>query len=169
MLATDKFYFIMDCNGNYYRTDSKNQLVIVKDETEADVFSFADANKRIGTGVKSHFYFMVPVPMKEIGGEFMQETEETNIDEVQGISGDIAEVIISTVNEVIKENVKETKVSMVKELVEGEVAEFVEKTISEYDLSASDWKEYLLHFTYIVAIQNYLREELYKCLTREES
>lgn len=153
MIAADRFYFIMDANGNYYRADSKNQLVIVKDETEADIFSFADANKRIGVGVKSHFYFMTPVPVEDEEEEVMQETN---------VTGNIADAIISAVKEVTEESPSDSKISVVKELAEGEVSEFVEKTISEYDLSAIDWKEYLLHFTYIIAGLKDYRESLVK-------
>ena len=38
ILATDKFYYIMDCKNNYYRIDSQDQLVAADDETEATFF-----------------------------------------------------------------------------------------------------------------------------------
>ncbi len=138
MVGADGFYYIMDYSGNHYRVDSQNQLVVVKDETEATIFSLADANKRIGAGAKSRFYFTAPVPM--------EETDATT----------------PAIKEVTEEKVKEPKISVAKELAEGEVSDFVEKTISEYDLSSIDWKEYLLHFAYIVAGLKDYRESLVK-------
>ena len=52
-LATDRFYYIMDYSCNYYRVDSMNQLVAVGNENDATVFSFREADKRIGSGGKS--------------------------------------------------------------------------------------------------------------------
>lgn len=60
-LATDKFYYIMDYSGNFYKVNSNDQLVVAANETEATVFSFVEANKRIGAGPKSKFYFMTPI------------------------------------------------------------------------------------------------------------
>ena len=55
----------MDYSGNYYREDSMKQLVVAGNETEATVFSFADADRRIGAGKKSKFYFMTPASEEE--------------------------------------------------------------------------------------------------------
>ena len=40
--------FIMDGNGNYYRTNKDNQLVVAANREEASVFTLFDANQRIG-------------------------------------------------------------------------------------------------------------------------
>ena len=42
-LATDIFYYIMDYSSNYYRVDSKDQLVAAGNENEASVFSYGEA------------------------------------------------------------------------------------------------------------------------------
>ena len=53
--------FIMDGNGNYYRTNDNNQLVVAAGREEATEFTLFDANQRIGGGKKAAFYFTIPV------------------------------------------------------------------------------------------------------------
>ncbi len=138
-LATDKFYYIMDYSGHYYRTDARNQLVVASDEAEAAVFSFIDANKRISGGNRSKFYFMTPVSKDDkvdLGDEMS----------VDSLNSSISGVIISAA----------------RELTEAEIPEEIEKSTSEYDLSKMDWKEYLTHFTFIAAGLKEYREDLIK-------
>ena len=135
-LATDKFYYIMDYSSNYYRVDSNDQLVAA-DITDATVFSFVEANKRIGSGPKSKFYFITPVnDENEEDAELSPAEDEENY------------------------NLTDAIVSAVKELTEGEITEDVEKSISEYDLSKVDWQEYLTHFTFIASGLKEYRESL---------
>jgi len=54
-------YYITDISGNYYRVNSSDQLVPVEGKDYADVFTLTEANAKIGTGKKSHFYSVVPV------------------------------------------------------------------------------------------------------------
>ena len=122
ILATDKFYYIMDCKNNYYRIDSQDQLVAADDETEATFFSFMDAKKRIGDGAKSKFYFMTPA---NIDADVNKEDEAVEQKNSAYEPQSIADVIISTA----------------RELTEAELPEEVEKSMSEYDLSKIDWKE----------------------------
>lgn len=135
--AADKFYYIMDYSGNYYREDSTKQLVVAGNETEATVFSFADADRRIGAGKKSKFYFMTPASEEEDNQNIPAEVSE---------SGSVAGTIIPAA----------------RKLTEAEIPEEIEKSVSEYDLSKIDWKEYLTHFTFIVAGLKGYREELTK-------
>lgn len=58
-------YFIVDGSGNYYRVNSSDQLVAVESRTYAGVFSFAEANQKIGGGKKAQFYSVIPVEEKE--------------------------------------------------------------------------------------------------------
>ena len=143
ILATDKFYYIMDCKSNYYRIDSQDQLVAAADETEATVFSFMDAKKRIGDGAKSKFYFMTPA---NIDADVNKEDEAVEQKNSAYEPPSIADVIISTA----------------RELTEAELPEEVEKSMSEYDLSKIDWKEYLTHFTFIATGLKEYRAELIK-------
>lgn len=74
MLDIDKLYYIMDYSGNYYRTNDRNELVIVKNANEASVFSFVEANKRINIGHKNKFYLMTPV--EDVQEEYQSDEEE---------------------------------------------------------------------------------------------
>ena len=56
----DLLYYIMDYRGHYYRSDMTNELVVAADENDASMFTFAQANNKIGTGKKSSFYCIVP-------------------------------------------------------------------------------------------------------------
>lgn len=56
----EKFYFIQDASGNYYRTNDKNLLVVAKSVSTAEKFTYAEAKKRVGTGKKASFYSVVP-------------------------------------------------------------------------------------------------------------
>lgn len=137
-LATDMFYYIMDYSSNYYRVDSSDQLVAT-DMTEATVFSFVDANKRIGSGPKSRFYFMTPInDENKVEEELLQEETAENIE------------------------LTDTIVPAAKELTAGELIGEVEKSISEYDIQKVDWLEYLTHFSYIVSGLKEYRESLIK-------
>ena len=139
-LATDRFYYIMDYSCNYYRVDSMNQLVAVGNENDATVFSFREADKRIGSGGKSKFYYMSPVEMQN---EDTQDLDQVHEQE-------------ETYNQT------ETNVSAVRELTVAEIPEDIEKSISEYDLSKMDWQEYITHFAFIAAGIKEYRESLIK-------
>lgn len=131
-MGTDSLYYIMDYSGNYYRTNQADQLVTAAGVQEAQIFTFAQANRRIGAGKKAAFYCMIPM-------ENEPQQEEKH--------GQAAEQ-------------EEQSVSPVKELTYDEVEEQVEKTVFSYDLSEMDWAEYLTHFTYIVAGIGKYRDEI---------
>lgn len=59
-MKTDSLYYIMDYNGNYYRTNTSDQLITAS-EKDATIFTFTQANRRIGAGKKAAFYCMIPV------------------------------------------------------------------------------------------------------------
>lgn len=104
-LATNKFYYIMDYNGNYYRTDSSNQLVAAGDENEATVFSFVDANKRISGGMKSKFYFMTPV-------ENINDDETEEVDEIEEIST-ARELTVAEIQDEVEKSMSEYDISKI--------------------------------------------------------
>lgn len=60
-MAMENEYMIVDIKGNYYKIDSKDELVFAKSRDEATILSFAEANKRIGGGKKAFFYSAIPV------------------------------------------------------------------------------------------------------------
>lgn len=134
-MNTDTLYYIMDYKGNYYQVDKNDQLVAVGYDYEATLFTFAQANSRIGVGRKASFYCMISVEEKA-------EEKEVNTEEM-----------VEAANE---------PVSSIKELAYDEITEPVEKNVSSYDLAEMDWGEYLTHFTYIVEGLKKYRDELAK-------
>lgn len=143
-MGTDSLYYIMDYSGNYYRLDHSDQLVAGACEQDASIFTFAQANSRIGDGKKSAFYCMIPVE---------EEPEESLLNEELA---DYADAKVQEISEA------DEYVSPVKELAYDEVTEQVEKNTATYNLSEMDWEEYLTHFTYLVdGIKEY-RAELNK-------
>ena len=52
-MGADSLYYIRDYSGNYYRINNVNELVAVRNETDATVFNYDQARSHIGTGKKS--------------------------------------------------------------------------------------------------------------------
>ena len=65
MDISSEMHFIVDGSGNYYRVNDRNELVAVDNREDASVFSFVEANQRIGGGKKAHFYSVIPVKSQE--------------------------------------------------------------------------------------------------------
>lgn len=143
-MGTDSLYYIRDYSGNYYRINNVNELVAVRNETDATVFNYDQAKSHIGTGKKSAFYRAIPI-----------ETEDGND------GGDIAFNSVEVREEPDMENQYEN-ISAVKELTYEEILEQPEKSVSAYNLSEMDWTEYLTHFTYVVEGLKDYRDELNK-------
>ena len=52
-MGADSLYYIRDYSGNYYRINNVNELVAVRNETDATVFNYDQAKSHIGTGKKN--------------------------------------------------------------------------------------------------------------------
>ena len=52
-MGTDSLYYIRDYSGNYYRINNVNELVAVRNETDATVFNYDQARSHFGTGKKN--------------------------------------------------------------------------------------------------------------------
>lgn len=142
-MGVDSLYYIMDYSGNYYKINSKDQLVVASGEKEATIFTFAQANRRICIGKKAAFYCMVSIEEDEC---------EARVSELKNPEENVP----------LEQRRIEEHLSQVKELVYDEVNEQAEKNISSYDLSQMDWEGYLEHFTYLVSALNSYKDELTK-------
>jgi len=71
-------YYIIDLSGNYYKVNKKDGLTRVSNSSEADTFSILEANKRIGTGKKSHFYTTLEATSEESVLVDIQDEESYN-------------------------------------------------------------------------------------------
>lgn len=145
-MGADLLYYIMDYKGNYYRTNRTDQLEPVAEERDATIFTFAQANRRVGSGKKGAFFCMIPVE---------EEAESEDIFEIDSIAeednavSDAEKETVTDIQEQISAEADDT-LSPVKELTYDELTEEIAKNVSSYDLSEMDWTEYLTHFTYLV-------------------
>lgn len=80
--ALGQLYYIVDGSGNFYRLSAKDQLVQARNQEEAGIFTFSEANNRIGSGKKSYFYSALPV---EQGGTEEEPESESKKDEYHNI------------------------------------------------------------------------------------
>lgn len=90
---TDRRFYIVDMNHNYYKIDENGQLVVAKNSDEATTFSIKEANSRIGTGRRAKFYQIIEVPeivmapktTKTFSGGhlFMKENQNIMFDSLQ--------------------------------------------------------------------------------------
>ena len=150
-MVADLLYYIMDYRGHYYRSDMTNELVVAADENDASMFTFAQANNKIGTGKKSSFYCIVPTE----NNKKISESEE------------VCNKCISNkeIPVVLNNQIQRKCSSPVKEIVRNELKNSVEKSISSDDLSEIDWLKYLEHFINVSSeVKNY-RDKLTNNLT----
>lgn len=152
-MGTDSLYYIMDYSGHYYRVNKSNQLVVTE-RADASVFTFAQANNRIGAGKKAAFYCAVPIKedKDDTDAKEVKEVDDKEINDSSGASS----------TEEQEENNSNQITSPIKELAYDEITEPIEKNSASYDLSEMDWQEYLTHFTYIVEGLKDYKDELSK-------
>ncbi|MCI1768753.1 MAG: hypothetical protein LKM40_00965 [Mageeibacillus sp.] len=60
-----KMYNIVDMQGNFYKIGAKGNLEVARNSDEAAPFSFREANERIGTGKKAHFYSVIEANVQQ--------------------------------------------------------------------------------------------------------
>ena len=80
-VAINKWYYIMDRGFFYYRLNNNSQLVVAMSKDEADIFSYDEAQRRIGDGKKSQFYSIVPIE-DEQEMILMEETDDQQVNRV---------------------------------------------------------------------------------------
>lgn len=68
MVDLNRKFFIIDMDGNFYKVNKKDGLTRVSSSADADTFTILEANKRIGTGKKSHFYTTVEADVETATG-----------------------------------------------------------------------------------------------------
>ncbi len=129
-------YFIVDGSGNYYHINNSGNLAVSPSKASAEVFTFADANQRIGGGKRAHFYSVIPAEVDE--EPLLQDFEEV-------LKDNLNNVICISEQSCYQEQGK--KIDLV------------------YDLEQVDWKEYLMHFSYVAGETGRYLEDLQKKLS----
>ena len=61
-----KMYNIIDMQGNFYKIGAKGNLVAAKNSNEAESLSLREANNRIGTCKKAHFYTTIDADIQAV-------------------------------------------------------------------------------------------------------
>lgn len=139
-MGTDSLYYIRDYSGNYYRINNVNELVAVRNETDATVFNYDQAKSHIGTGKKSAFYRAIPIETEDgnDGGniafnsmEVREEPDEEEQDE------NISAVKELTYEEMIIEERKDTPFDGKK----NDISEQSEDVVSQVMAGRSDEKQ----------------------------
>lgn len=161
--------YIMDGNGNYYTLGGNGQLIVAKDRNEAAVFTFSEANQKIGDGKKAKFYYTIPV-------EEIEETEK----EMSAGSGEIATVTCADDNVSKVFNIVDKMQITAKEQTEENASSPTEQSQSEiaipvtpvkpqpnfrYSMEDTDWNEFVNYYIFLASnIKGYQEE-----LTKQES
>lgn len=140
--------YIMDGNGNYYTVNGSGQLVVAKDRDEAGVFTFFEANQRIGGGKKAKFYHTIPVDtLEDMEREMLEGASSVNVFHVvNNIQQE--EALSETTEEVLSKPMEEAPVEN-------------EKYISyEYDIEHVDWVEFTNYYIYLMSAVKEYQERL---------
>ena len=130
MIGTDSFYYIMDCSGNYYRTNKSNNLVVVSGREEAEIFTLQDANSRISVGKKSHYYIVSPVQENEIANN---QEKEQNQEQVQNQEQTQTQNQVQTQEQPQTQEQSQT-LSQIQTIANQEKDEPTEKNMDSYEL-----------------------------------
>ena len=192
-----KMFFIMDSSGNYYRLDSDDQLVVADGKEDAVFFTYEEADMRIGSGKRSHFYQIVQaaestgisddgkesdssggiadreaerekvVLPPEADPEKAADTEEDYMTDME----DAGEEMESSSGTDCRETADEAGNEPEHDagMSHGKVAPLKRWSSEELaDLSGIDWLMYLQNFSYIVANIREYREQVNAELSKAE-
>ena len=142
--------YIMDGNGNYYTVNGNEQLVVARDKDEAGVFTFFEANQRIGGGKRAKFYVTIPVDdLEETEKEMLEADEEAN----QASEDPTFSRVFSILDRM--------KVPEITEEEKVEIAAPV-KPSYEYSMENTDWSEFVNYFIFLSSGAKGYQEELSK-------
>lgn len=148
MNVMSSMHFIVDGSGNYYRINGNNQLVVADGRQNAGIFSYTEANQRIGGGKKAHFYLAIPV-------------EEGNVNYVkeESVAGYVDESKMNKIPELAKVDWTGYLNGFCK-MVSGlpKYQEELKQALSEIDLQICD----IMHYIELYDMQS---EDCYRLVT----
>ena len=139
-MGTDSLYYIRDYSGNYYRINNVNELVAVRNETDATVFNYDQAKSHIGTGKKSAFYRAIPIETEDgnDGGDIAFNSVDVREEpDMENQYEDISAVKELTYEEMIIEERKDTPFDGKK----NDISEQSEDVVSQVMAGRSDEKQ----------------------------
>lgn len=136
--STDRMYYITDQNGNYYRVNGNNQLVIADSREDAEIFSCAAAARRIAGGKKSRFYTAVPI----------EQAGKTCVVHPADLKREPSLHTISCAG----------AIPLPAEKPKNEAGDTY--MVLPYDLKNMDWMEYLTHLCYVASVIPHYQNQL---------
>jgi hypothetical protein len=139
-MGADSLYYIRDYSGNYYRINNVNELVAVRNETDATVFNYDQARSHIGTGKKSAFYRAIPIETEDgnDGGDIAFNSVEVREEpDMENQYENISTVKELTYEEMIIEERKDTPFDGKK----NDISEQSEDAVSQVMAGRSDEKQ----------------------------
>ena len=139
-MGADSLYYIRDYSGNYYRINNVNELVAVRNETDATVFNYDQARSHIGTGKKSAFYRTIPIEMDDEneGGDIaFNRVEVQEEPDMENQYENISAVKELTYEEMMIEEKKDTPFDGKK----NDISEQSEDAVSQVMAGRSDEKQ----------------------------
>ena len=86
MIDTVKKFNIFDTFGNCYKLDDRNNLVVARDNYDATPFTFWEANARVGSGRRAHFYKILEADIPELEDAVSSDDVIIETDGVYSIS-----------------------------------------------------------------------------------
>ncbi len=159
--------FIMDGSGNYYRTNDNDQLVVAANREEATIFTFFEANQRIGGGKKAYFYHTIPVEDNSTTQDMKLEENEIAVQEEVLPEDDMVPYEVIFEDESVAEETAFDDVTLqtpIVAIVKSNKIN-VEDNPKRYDIAHYDWLEYLQNFCYLASVVGKRHEELTKQLS----
>lgn len=139
-MGADSLYYIRDYSGNYYRINNVNELVAVRNETDATVFNYDQARSHIGIGKKSAFYRTIPIEMDDEneGGDIaFNRVEVQEEPDMENQYENISAVKELTYEEMMIEERKDTPFDGKK----NDISEQSEDVVSQVMAGRSDEKQ----------------------------
>ena len=139
-MGADSLYYIRDYSGNYYRINNVNELVAVRNETDATVFNYDQARSHIRTGKKSAFYRTIPIEMDDEneGGDIaFNRVEVQEEPDMENQYENISAVKELTYEEMMIEERKDTPFDGKK----NDISEQSEDAVSQVMAGRSDEKQ----------------------------
>ena len=145
--------YIMDGNGNYYTVNGNDQLVVARDKDEAGVFTFFEANQRIGGGKRAKFYVTIPVDDLEDTENEMLEAATDEEEETPTFTDATFSRVFSIVDRM--------KAPEDEEIEQKEVVTPA-KPSYEYSMENTDWSEFVNYFIFLSTGAKGYQDELAK-------
>lgn len=145
--------YIMDGNGNYYTVNGNDQLVVARDKDEAGVFTFFEANQRIGGGKRAKFYVTIPV-------DNLEETENEMLEAATDEEEETPTFTDATFSRVFS-IVDRMKAPEDEKIEQKEVVAPV-KPSYEYSMENTDWSEFVNYFIFLSTGAKGYQDELAK-------